>query len=56
MDEKQAQTALIILKLIELILSKGVPAYLEWSDGMSIKNPTLEDIEGLMSIKRPEEF
>jgi len=50
------QAALIILAIIQLILEKGIPAYLEWSDGMSIKNPTLEDIEKLLTIKRPEDF
>ena len=50
------QTALIILKIIELILDKGIPAYMEWSDGMSIKDPPLEDIEKLLQIKRPEDF
>ena len=48
--------ALIVLKIIELILARGVPAYMEWSNGMSIENPTLENIEGLMNIKKPEEF
>lgn len=46
----------LILKIIELIISKGVPAYIEWSDGMKLKDPTLEDIEGLLDIKKPEEF
>lgn len=48
--------ALIILKIIELILSKGIPAYMEWADGMKIQNPTLVDIEKLLDIKKPEEF
>ena len=51
-----AQTALIILKIIELILDKGLPAYIEWSNGMKIENPTLEDIAKLLEIKEPEAF
>lgn len=49
-------TALIIIKIIELIISKGIPAYMEWADGMAIQNPTIEDIEELLNIKKPEEF
>lgn len=48
--------ALIILSIIELIITKGIPAYMEWSDGMKIENPSLADIEALMNIKKPEDF
>jgi hypothetical protein len=42
-----AQKAVLIVNLIDLILSKGVPAYMEWQDGVKLENPTIEDFEAL---------
>ena len=46
----------LILKLIELIIAKGVPIAMTWKDGMSISNPTEADIQSLLDIKKPEDF
>ena len=46
-------TALII-KLIELLIEKGVPAFIEWNDGTQIENPTMEDFEAL-KVKKMDE-
>lgn len=40
-------TAILIVHLLELILAKGVPAYIEWQDGVYLNNPTAEDFEKL---------
>lgn len=37
----------IILAAIALILEKGIPAYMEWQDGVKLEDPTLEDFENL---------
>jgi hypothetical protein len=42
-----AQTAIIAVNLIDLILTKGIPAYMEWQDGVKLDNPTLADFEAL---------
>ena len=39
--------AKLILKMIELLIEKGVPAFIEWNDGTQIENPTVEDFEAL---------
>jgi len=49
-----AATALLSLQIIALILEKGVPAYLQWQDGATLTNPTLEDIVALRVKKISE--
>jgi hypothetical protein len=46
----------LILGIISLIIEKGVPAYLEWQDGMKLENPTVEDIENLKVKKISEKM
>ena len=47
----EAEKALIILNLMDLIMTKGIPAYIQWQDGVKLENPTIEDFEGL-KVKR----
>jgi hypothetical protein len=54
--EDRDMKAMLILAMIELILTKGIPAYIAWKDGVTLEDPTLDDIKALMDIKRPEEF
>jgi hypothetical protein len=54
--EDRDMKAMLILAMIELILTKGIPAYIAWKDGVKLEDPTLEDVKALMDIKRPDEF
>jgi hypothetical protein len=54
--EDRDMKAMLILAMIELILTKGIPAYIAWKDGVTLEDPTLEDVKALSDIKRPEEF
>jgi len=45
-----ASTATLIIGLIRLLIEKGVPVYMEWADGMELKDPTLEDIQALHGL------
>jgi hypothetical protein len=49
-----ASTAVIAVNVIELILEKGIPAYMKWQDGMELENPTLADFEALKVKKMSE--
>lgn len=51
MDET---TAILAINLIDLILTKGIPAYIEWQDGVKLENPTIEDFEKLKVKKMSE--
>jgi hypothetical protein len=44
----------IVLALISLIMEKGIPAYIQWQDGVKLENPTLEDFEALKVKKMSE--
>lgn len=48
------QTAVLIVNIINLIIEKGIPAYIEWKDGMSLTEPTLEDFDALKVQKMSE--
>lgn len=49
-----AGTAILIVNMINLIIEKGLPAYIEWQDGVKIENPTLDDFEALKVKKMSE--
>lgn len=51
MDSKKAA---LVLKVFELLLEKGVPAYMKFTDGTTIENPTIEDFEKLKVKKMSE--
>ena len=48
------QTAVLIVNIINLIIEKGIPAYIEWKDGVSLTEPTLDDFEVLKVQKMSE--
>jgi len=40
-------TALIIVNIMNLMVEKGIPAFIEWNDGTALDDPTIEDFEKL---------
>lgn len=51
---QDSQKAVLIVNLIDLIMTKGIPAYMKWQDGMELKDPTIEDFEALKVTPLPE--
>lgn len=41
------EKAVLIVSAIDLLLTKGIPTYIEWQDGVKLENPTIEDFEAL---------
>lgn len=47
-------TAILAINLIDLLITKGIPVYIEWQDGSKLENPTIEDFEKLKVKKMSE--
>lgn len=52
MDDRQL--IFIGLRILDMILEKGLPALIKWQDGTVLENPTAEDFENL-KVKTFEE-
>ena len=51
MDEVNAN---LLLNAIEILLTRGIPIYMEWANGDKLENPTIEDFEALKVKKMSE--
>lgn len=50
MDKATAQKIDVGIALLKLVLEHGVPAYIKWQNGVTLRNPTLEDITKLHDL------
>ncbi len=51
------EEAVMILYIMNLIMAKGVPAFIRWKDGTKLEDPTLEEVEALADrIKPPQTY
>jgi hypothetical protein len=48
------ELALIAIKILDLVIEKGIPAFIAWNDGTEITDPTADALDALKVKKMSE--